>query len=209
MNTPQVAQPGGPEVMPPYKRRRQERIVAAAIELMAEGGSYESVQIRDVAERSGLALATVYRYFASKELLYAAALYEWCRGFFQGPRARWERDSDTNLKRMRKIMRATIRANEKLPQMVRAWYVLEASTDPGVQGILRELDYEYNLSLESVLRDLNQQARADVVLIVRSVYDRASRNWIKGLCTIREVERATLRGVDLAISAVGDPGQVP
>ena len=118
-------------------------------------------------------------------------------------------DSDTDLKRLRKIMRATIRANEKLPQMVRAWYVLEASTDPGVQAILRELDYQYNLSLESVVHDLTPEARADVVLIVRSVYDRASRNWIKGLCTIRDVERATMRGVELAVRAAGEPDGLP
>lgn len=203
MDTVAVTRPENPASLPPHKRRRQERIVAAAIELLAEGGSYESVQIRDVAERSGFALATVYRYFASKELVYAAALLEWCREFFQRTRTRRDSEADTDLKRLRKVMRSTIRANEKSPQMIRAWYVLEASTDPVVQEILRELDYQYILSLESAVRDLSQEARDDVVLVVRSVYDRASRNWIKGLCSIRDVERATMQGVDIAFRAVG------
>ena len=33
--------------------------------------------MRDVAQEAGVALATVYRYFTSKEHLYAAALLEW------------------------------------------------------------------------------------------------------------------------------------
>ena len=37
----------------------------------------DAVQMRDVAGRSGVALATVYRYFSSKEHLLAAALEDW------------------------------------------------------------------------------------------------------------------------------------
>ena len=51
----------------------QERLLAAAAELAAEGG-YDAVQMRDVAQRSGVAMATMYRYFSSKENLLATAL---------------------------------------------------------------------------------------------------------------------------------------
>lgn len=203
METSAIAMPENPASLPPYKRRRQERILSAAIALLAEGGTYESIQIRDVAERSGLALATVYRYFASKELLYAAALAAWSREFFQRVRTRRDGDAGTDPQRLCKIMRSTIRSIGKQPQMMMAWYVIEVSSDAGVQEILRELDYQYTLSLESAIRDLDEEARDDVVLIVRSIYDRASRNWIKGLCSIRDVDRATMRGVDLAFRAVG------
>ena len=46
------------------------RIVAAALELVAEGG-YVAAQIAAVAERAGVAVGTVYRYFPSKSDLFA------------------------------------------------------------------------------------------------------------------------------------------
>jgi hypothetical protein len=42
---------------------RRARIIEAVIDLIAEVGA-EAVQMRDVAQRSGVALATVYRYFS-------------------------------------------------------------------------------------------------------------------------------------------------
>lgn len=52
---------------------RTERIVEVAIALAAEGG-YEAVQMREVARRAGIALATLYRYYASKEELLRGAI---------------------------------------------------------------------------------------------------------------------------------------
>jgi TetR/AcrR family transcriptional regulator, cholesterol catabolism regulator len=55
---------------------RRAKIIEEVINLIADVGAYE-VQMRDVAQRSGVALATVYRYFRSKEHLLAAALEDW------------------------------------------------------------------------------------------------------------------------------------
>jgi AcrR family transcriptional regulator len=48
----------------------RERIVTAALELIAEGG-YVAAQVAAVAERAGVAVGTVYRYFPSKSDLFA------------------------------------------------------------------------------------------------------------------------------------------
>src|SRR5215831_18127845 len=52
--------------------RRMRRIVDTAVGL-AEQGGFEAVRLRDVAERSDVALGTLYKYFRSKEdiLLFA------------------------------------------------------------------------------------------------------------------------------------------
>ena len=55
---------------------RRAKIIEAVIGLIADVGA-DAVQMRDVAHRSGVALATVYRYFSSKEHLLAAALEDW------------------------------------------------------------------------------------------------------------------------------------
>lgn len=56
--------------------KRRAKIVDGVIDLIADGG-VEAVQMRDVAQHAGVALATVYNYFASKEDLVAAALNSW------------------------------------------------------------------------------------------------------------------------------------
>ena len=55
---------------------RRAKVIEAVIDLIADVGA-EAVQMRDVAQRSGVALATVYRYFSSKDHLLAAALEDW------------------------------------------------------------------------------------------------------------------------------------
>ncbi len=55
--------------------KRLRRIVDAATGL-AEVGGFENVRLRDVAERSDVALGTLYKYFRSKEDLLLFALHE-------------------------------------------------------------------------------------------------------------------------------------
>jgi AcrR family transcriptional regulator len=49
---------------------RRRRLLEAARSLASEGG-YPAVTMRDVADRAGMGLATVYRYFSSKDHLIA------------------------------------------------------------------------------------------------------------------------------------------
>ncbi len=55
------------------QRARRERILTATLALAARGG-YEAVQMREVAERSEVALGTLYRYFPSKVHLLVSAM---------------------------------------------------------------------------------------------------------------------------------------
>jgi TetR/AcrR family transcriptional regulator, cholesterol catabolism regulator len=55
--------------------QRRERIIRAAAALASRGG-IDAVQMRAVAERAGVALGTLYRYFPSKMDLVAAVISE-------------------------------------------------------------------------------------------------------------------------------------
>jgi AcrR family transcriptional regulator len=55
---------------------RRDLVVAAATEL-AETGGYDAVVMKEVADRSGVALATIYRWFASKDQLLTEVLLVW------------------------------------------------------------------------------------------------------------------------------------
>lgn len=52
---------------------RVTQVIAAVRELATEGG-FEAVQVREVAKRAGVALATLYRYYPSKDDLVRAAV---------------------------------------------------------------------------------------------------------------------------------------
>jgi AcrR family transcriptional regulator len=55
---------------------RRRRVVEVATGLADEGG-YDAVVMKEVAERSGVSLATLYRWFASKDQLLTEVLLAW------------------------------------------------------------------------------------------------------------------------------------
>lgn len=60
------------------QQARRARLVQAAREL-ASGGGYPAVTMHDVADRAGVARATVYRYFSSKDHLLIEVAAEWAQ----------------------------------------------------------------------------------------------------------------------------------
>ena len=70
--------------LPGYKRARRDQIVAAAMAALKEH-DYDQIQMRDVADRADVALGTLYRYFSSKEHVYAAVLTAWGSGALARP----------------------------------------------------------------------------------------------------------------------------
>lgn len=62
-----------PDTETAAQRARRERILKTTLSL-ASGGGYDAVQMREVAERSEVALGTLYRYFPSKVHLLVSAM---------------------------------------------------------------------------------------------------------------------------------------
>jgi TetR/AcrR family transcriptional regulator, cholesterol catabolism regulator len=60
------------------QQARRTRLIEAARELADEGG-YAAVTMHDVADRAGVARATVYRYFISKDHLLTEVAAAWAR----------------------------------------------------------------------------------------------------------------------------------
>ncbi|WP_067453320.1 TetR/AcrR family transcriptional regulator [Actinomadura macra] len=58
------------------QQARRERLIESARELALEGG-YPAVTMHDVADRAGVARATVYRYFATKDHLLTEVAATW------------------------------------------------------------------------------------------------------------------------------------
>jgi TetR/AcrR family transcriptional regulator, cholesterol catabolism regulator len=61
--------PAVPETL--AQRARYDRVIVVATEILSAGGQ-EAVQMKDLAQRAGVSLATLYRYFPSKEYVLLA-----------------------------------------------------------------------------------------------------------------------------------------
>ena len=186
-----------PASLPPGQQERRERIVQAAISLL-ERGEYDAIQMRDVAREADVALATIYRYFSSKEHLYAAALVAWAADY--PTRARPATDRVSSEAQLRALMRRAVRAFEHYPQMMRVEIVLESSTDPNARALFDEFAGNNRGALMDALSTVNADTAAAIVETVNSVFVTRLRSWALGRATIRDVERSVQRTLDLIFS---------
>ena len=121
------------------QEERRRRILAASTRLAA-GGGFEAVQMREVAEHSGVALGTLYRYFPSKIHLLVAVmedqlgkLHETLRTRPPAAAAPGERVADTLLRAFRALQREPLLADA----MVRALIFADRSVRAEVDTVSR------------------------------------------------------------------------
>ena len=111
---------------------RARRIVETAVEL-AEDGGFEAVRLRDVADRAGVALGTLYRRFRSKEDLLAAALDRDAEELERRIRARPPR-GETAAERVTAFFATGTRGLCRRPNLTRAFLRAMTSGDPAIAG---------------------------------------------------------------------------
>jgi AcrR family transcriptional regulator len=199
MSTSAVAVHLDPDSLPRGQQERRDRIVRAAITLL-EHGEYDEIQMRDVAGEAGVALGTVYRYFTSKEHLYAAALLEWAANFpARQPSPRAGGGSDEA--QLRALMRRAVRAFERYPQMMRVEIVIESSADANARALFDQFGARNVDALTSSLPSTDPDTAAAIVATVNSVLVTRLRAWALGRITIGEVDRSVQRTLDLIFAS--------
>jgi len=195
MPAPAAAVHADPAALPRGQQERRDRIVRAAITLL-EHGEYDAIQMRDVAQEAGVALATVYRYFTSKEHLYAAALLEWASNFpaREQPKREGARSDEAQL---RALMRRAVRAFERYPQMMRVEIVIESSPDPNARALFDQFASRNVGTLKHALSSTDPESAAAIVETVNSVLVTRLRSWALGRITIADVDRSVQKTLDL------------
>jgi TetR/AcrR family transcriptional regulator, cholesterol catabolism regulator len=187
-----------PRARTPSQRARRERIVAAATELLGER-DYERIQIRHVAEAAGVALGTLYRYFPSKEQLYAHVLLEWSESF--EPRVRSERAGQaSDGERLRAALRRAVRAYERHPHFYRLITVLEVVTDPVVTDVYATFASRFSGALRDTLTDVDDEDAAAIAMTAAAVLGSLLRSWALGKSPIARVYADLDRVVDLVFA---------
>ncbi|HEY7134760.1 MAG TPA: TetR family transcriptional regulator [Acidimicrobiia bacterium] len=188
-----------PELLPAHLRRRRDRIVEAALDLLEDGAEYDRIQIRDVAQRAGVALGTLYRYFTSKEHLYAAVLLEWAKTFaFASERDDARAESDEA--RVRRRLHRAVRAFERRPQFLRAEILLESSNDDNARRLFARFADRHQDAMTAALVDTEPEEAAAIVETTSMVMAAKLRSWALGRTTIADVHATVDRTVDLVFS---------
>ncbi|GAA3198130.1 TetR family transcriptional regulator [Actinocorallia longicatena] len=134
------------------QHQRRKRIVQAAAALASRGG-VEAMQMRTVAERAGVALGTLYRYFPSKMDLVVAVVSEEL-DLLEGSMERRPPGSSTGASRaVELLMRATrglMREPELADALIRSLLLSDVKTNFGsrMTGMLMRVAYADNATEE-------------------------------------------------------------
>jgi TetR/AcrR family transcriptional regulator, cholesterol catabolism regulator len=135
---------------------RRAKIIEEVIDLIGQVGA-EAVQMRDVAQRSGVALATVYRYFRSKEHLLAAALEDWQKRLTRRILAARSPTDAGPLPGMLDYLQRAQRAFHRNPNMTALMLQAMTSADPEAKAAIDHMNRTnvemFNRLLEGVAED--------------------------------------------------------
>jgi TetR/AcrR family transcriptional regulator, cholesterol catabolism regulator len=187
-----VADAGGLPVegLPAWQLARRERIVHGAMEALQQQ-EYERIQIRDVAAAAGVALGTLYRYFSSKEHLYAAVLREWAA--FGRP----ARSGPVPAERVRRRVHTVIRALQREPQFFKVYVLLQASGDANARRLLADFARAAQESLAGEFDMLAADEAQDVAIMLWSIINTMVTQAVYQGGAMIDVHRVVDRFLDL------------
>ncbi|WP_243841442.1 TetR family transcriptional regulator [Mycobacterium sp. DL592] len=163
---------------------RRARVIEEVIGLIGEVGA-DAVQMRDVAQRSGVALATVYRYFSSKENLLAAALEDWQKRLTRRVLSGGSAGKDP-LPGVLDYLRRAQRAFARSPQMTALMLQMVTSTDPEVKPIIDQIERNNVELFNRLLEGLAPEAISNVSFGLNTALSGALGGLLAGRLTLED-----------------------
>jgi AcrR family transcriptional regulator len=197
--TSNEARPSRPQAPPVVEQltaaqtRRRQRIVDAAIDLLMNR-RYDRIQMRDVAADAGVALGTLYRYFSSKEHLFAAVLRAWADRLDERVSRRPLRGA-TNTERMVELVSRAARSFELAPHFFEAWRAVAASTDPHARDITVTTGDRTRSIYLRALDGVDADTSESITLCCEALLDFTLFRWYNGRLSTDDVYRDLARGV--------------
>jgi TetR/AcrR family transcriptional regulator, cholesterol catabolism regulator len=171
LNRPQVSG------MTPRQRERRERIIETTLDLLMKNS--ENIEVRDIVNAADVSLATIYRYFGSKEILFSevylssdrlrTAVFTFIEPYRKMPRM-WEISSETR--------------NSHLPEIVELRRGNEALLYSTFRGAMHEVG------------DKDAEGIVMIMIAVAALY---LSQWRSGDATFEDVRAAISRSIELTL----------
>jgi TetR/AcrR family transcriptional regulator, cholesterol catabolism regulator len=185
------------------------------IEMVDQVGP-EHLQMRDVAERSGVALGTAYRYFSSKDHLLAAAWAEWHRRLTDRVRADVGRENARQpaggggaASRVVAFIHRELRAFQRHPNFARLVAMVEASPDPFASEELAALGADNTATIAALLDGVPPHVMRPAMTAINATLAIGLANWTTGRLTIADVFRQTEEVTRLVLGPYDAPAPTP
>jgi AcrR family transcriptional regulator len=189
--------------------KRLRRIVDAAIAL-AEAGGFEGVKLRDVADASGVALGTLYKYFRSKEDVLLFAVNEDSAQLLRVVSERPPRGLSASARLVELFARAT-RGLTRRPSFARA--VLRAIAASDASSAVQQAAFHLRMTrmivaalrgeapdVETPLSEPSGSPREQrIALVLQHVWFAALIGWASGLHPIGAVTQRMRETIELLV----------
>lgn len=167
---------------------RRERIIEAALSL-SRRRAFDQIQMKDVAEASGVALGTIYQYFSSKDHLFAEALVHWGELLPDGVQRR-PLEGDRPAERLTEVLHRVVRAFQHQPNLAKLVTALAVSSDPFAVEDIARLDRTTRGVFRNALVGLDDRTVESMGRIIDHVMAGVLRLWSAGRIPIDEVYRS-------------------
>jgi AcrR family transcriptional regulator len=184
--------------------QRRDALLAAVMQLALERG-IDNVQMKLVAERSGVALGTTYRYFASKEHLLASALVEWHARLTDRMLSEPDRlaGDDQRVDRVVDFLHRGMRGFQRYPSYADLMVYVAGSRDPYASEALHAMSVRTDRVLRLYLGPEPEQEAFDTLsFVVGSVWLNAILMWRAGRESLDGAYRNIEDGVRMACAGL-------
>ena len=175
---------------------RRQRIIDVALSML-DTCSADQLQMRDISQAADLALATVYRYFPSKELLLARVFEQWCEGYWT--RLARAADGRANIDRLADLTSRSVEAYLSHPNMLMMISELQLSKDPVVAAVMEDIRARAERFFLAALEGLDPIDASGIVDVVFVVMGAKLTAWARGAIAMGEVHRAVQTTIRLLL----------
>ena len=181
----------------PVQQARYDAVIVAATEILSAGGQ-EAVQMKDLAQRAGISLATLYRYFPAKDyVLLAVALSRY--------QAAWRRVSaevpqgDTVRERAFAHLMREFRAEQRGKRLTAALAAALTGGGRSYSSIIEAVEHTHAQIVRHVAAGggtLTEQ-QEKLLTVVLDIKGAAARWWLAGAYSVADVEAQIESGCQL------------
>jgi AcrR family transcriptional regulator len=190
MTQPVQSAPLPVEAMTSRQLVRRAMLIEAVIDLVREAGP-GAVQMRDVADRSGIALGTMYRYFSSKEHMLAAALSDWqerlTRRVLTSNAGEEAGVSGDLTEQVLSFVRKELRGFARNPKIAELMVQVVVSSDPYARDALARMGARNDEVMNKLLAGVSAERAETIKVAVGSVLMNGLTYWVTGRITLAEL----------------------